>query len=93
MKNYKVTVRTPGKILIINGMQIRTPSVFYINENELNSYKQKFSLQGINKYTFELVKENVVETKSIRIITNSKEEEQKYEEEEKPKTILESYLD
>lgn len=92
MKNYKVTVRTPGKLLIINGQQIRTPTIFYIKETEINYYKQKFSLQGINKYTFEL-SDDKPEIKSIRIITNSKQEEQKYEEEEKPKTTLESYLD
>jgi len=88
MKIYKVIIRTPGKLLVINRTLSRTPLEFNATDSELKSLKAKFNLEGITDFSIEEVNNN--NPKNIRIISNNKQE-QKYEEESSI-SLLDSFL-
>jgi len=89
MKNFKLTVKTPGRMLYIRNKLCRTPLTFIGTEIEINKIKSKFKSESINDY---LIEENVeVENKNVRIISKQNQE-QNNNKEIKHETILESFL-
>jgi hypothetical protein len=81
MKKFKVVIRTPGKLLVLNKTISRTPLTFIATEAEIKSLKLKFTLEGINDYT---VTDYVEESPApVRIITKREQNNDEVSEDKK----------
>ena len=50
-KKYVVSIKTPNRMFVINGRQVRTPFTKTVNQEQMMSLKNRFSSEGVMNYT------------------------------------------
>ena len=89
MSIFKLEIKTPGRMLPIKNKLCRTPLTFIGTEEEINKIKKRFNNESITEYNIEEYVEEIKQNK--RII--SKQNQEQNNENTKPRSILESFLD
>ena len=50
-KKYVVSIKTPNRMFVINGRQVRTPFIKTVNHEQMLTLKNRFSSEGIMNYS------------------------------------------
>lgn len=66
---YKVEIKSPNKLFLINGREVRSPFITEVDKNTLNIIKSKIRFYGLLKNEYEIIDEN--EDLQINILKRS----------------------
>lgn len=90
-KRFVVKISDLGRVIVFKNREVRTPVELEVPESQLAEIKAKVRANGISNYSISLARDKSEEEFTIPEIDD--EEEPLEEQEEKPKSLLEEFLD